>query len=466
VPIGTLAFQQATCATLLEKASLGAATVSNSHVVTDQVKLALLSMCVNARPQYLTRNVFPAVIAPHLRSFDQAIDHSLERILGARLGPHRAILRGLPLSQSGCGIRRHEGAESIHAFNSRSSLVQEFLQKFNQGSPAMLRTDNALKALGTIPFTQRDATNTHPVTSLKEVHLNLFSRVLENIKHEVDGLSKSAWLKSGQHISTADSPYSASGKFLLWSGGQDHRWHMPNAIYMNALRRRLCLSDTNSHIYCMHRESHDPPGSNVDLALNYGHVLLCRGSDDGTSSAITNRHHRIRDALFDLIKKCFFGDDTVVPVEALNREIPVGNRPNTNTVIQADVVHVENHNQANAIKVVFDVTIVEPNSRHGIHRPEAGAAVEAAARAKIADYDPVTHNQPHTRFVPFALDSNGHIGRHATAYLKHLSELNPSAGSHIKHFLQHVSYHLTKQTAIAAEEKRAAAYQAVWNALP
>jgi hypothetical protein len=194
--------------------------------------------------------------------------------------------------------------------------------------------------------------------------------------------------------------------------------------------------------------------------------LLCRGRNEGTPAAINHRHHRIRDALFDLIKKCFFGDVPLVPVEALNKEIPVGTRPNTNTVIQADVVHVENHNQANAIKVVFDVTIVEPNSRHGIHRTEAGAAVEVAARAKISDYDPVTSTQPDTRFVPFALDSNGHIGKHATAYLKRLSELNPSAGSHIKHFLQHVSYHLTKQTAIAAEAKRAASYQAVWNPLP
>lgn len=461
VPIGTQAYQQATCKTLLETASLGAATVSKSRVVPDQVKYALLAMCVNARPQYLARNVFPAVIAPYLRSFDEAIDQALSLILGAPLDPHRAILRSLPLSQSGCGLRRHEGDESIHAFNSRISLVKEFLQKFNQASPAMLRTNNALRALGTIPFTQLDATNTHPVTSLKEVHSNLFSRVLDNVVGEQDGLSKSAWLKSGVHLSSADSPYSASGKFLLWSGGQDHRWHMKNDIFISALRRRLALPDTNSHIYCVHTDLHAPPGSHVDLNLNFGHVLLCR---DGNHKAFTKRHHRIRDALFDLIKKCAFGDGDA-PIEALRREIPVGNRPN-NTAIKADIVHVENHNQANAFKVVFDVTIVEPNSRHGIHRTEAGAAVEAAARTKIADYDPVTHDQPTTRFVPFALDSNGHIGKHATAYLKHLCDLYPSAGSHIKHFLQHVSYHLTKQTAKAAEAGRAAAYQAVWNPHP
>ena len=461
VPIGTQAYQQATCKTLLETASLGAATVSKSHVVPDQVKYALLAKCVNARPQYLARNVFPTVIAPYLRSFDVAIDQALNLILGAPLDPHRAILRSLPLSQSGCGLRRHEGAESIHAFNSRISLVKEFLQKFNQASPAMLRTNNALRALGTIPFTQLDATNTHPVTSLKEVHSNLFSRVLANVGRERDGLSKSAWLKSGVHLSSADSPYSASGKFLLWSGGQDHRWHMKNDIFISALRRRLALPDTNSRISCVHTDLHAPPGSHVDLDLNFGHVLLCRS---GTREPFTKRHHRIRDALFDLIKKCAFGDGDA-PIEALNREVPVGNRPN-HTVIQADIVHVENHNQANAIKIVFDVTIVEPNNRHGIRRPEAGAAVEAAARDKIADYNPVTHDQPTIRFVPFALDSNGHIGKHATAYLKHLSELYPSAGSRINHFLQHVSYHLTKQTAKAAEAERAAAYQAVWNLHP
>jgi hypothetical protein len=460
VPIGTQAYQQAMCATILEAASGGAATVCNSRVICAQVKFALLSKCVNARPQYLARNVHPAQIAPSLHDFDRAIDISLEKILGTCLGPQRAILRGLPLSHSGCGIRRHEGAESINAFNSRVKLVTTFLQTFNQASRAMHRAYDALSALGTVPFTQLDLTNHHPVTLLKEVHLNQYSMVLANFESESDGQTKSAYLKSGLHLGAADSTFTASGKFLLWSGGPDHRWHMPDSIFINATRRRLCLPESPFDLMCPRIDLHDPPGSHVNLATNYAHTLLCRV---GTPEAINNRHTFIAGALLDLIQFCYAGNGQV-PVNHTNREVPVGHRPD-GSIIQADIVHMENSNQPNQIKYVFDVTIVEPNNRDGIRRPVAGAAVETAAAEKFADYDPVMR-QPNTVFVPFALDSNGHIGKSATAYLNLLKQRNPAAGSQIKHFLQHVSYHLAKQTAIAAEAARSFAYQRVWNPHP
>jgi hypothetical protein len=456
VPIGTQAFQQATCADLLEKASRGAVTVCNSRVISAQVMFALLAKCVNARPQYIARNIIPARIAPHLRDFDRAIDQALERILGAQLGPQRAILRSLPLSHSGCGIRRYEGAESVNAFNSRVTLVKTFLQTFNQASRAMLRAHEALSAFGTVPFPQQ--INNHPVASLKEVHLNQFSMVLSDIGSESDGQTKAAYLKSGLHLGAADSTYSASGKFLLWSGGPDHRWHMLDNLFISATRRRLCLPESPFELWCPLIALHDPRGSPVNLATNYAHTLLCRV---GTAGQITDRHTYITEALTALIEFCFPVNDPV-PVNRLNREVQVGFRPN-GSIIQADIVHMENVNQPHQTKVVFDVTIVEPNNRHGITRPVAGAAVEAAAAAKKADYNPVTRDQPNTSFVPFALDSNGHIGKDATAYLNHLKRGNPAAGSRIKQFLVDVSHHLAKQTAIAAEKARSRAYHRVWN---
>jgi hypothetical protein len=141
--------------------------------------------------------------------------------------------------------------------------------------------------------------------------------------------------------------------------------------------------------------------------------------------------------------------------------VEVGVRPN-GTAIKADIVFLQNHDQPNQIKNVFDVTIVEPNNRHGYGRPEAGAAVEKAATDKVIDYAPVSM-QANTVFIPFAIDSNGHFGKHATEYLNRLKQGSPGAGSRIRHFLQEVSYHLAKQTAIAAEAGRAAAYQALWH---
>ena len=456
VPIGTAHFVQLESARLLEEAARGARLVTESSLVTAQVKIALLSKCVNARPQYLARNIHPAIISASLMRFDGAIDFSLERILGAPLGPHRAILRGLPFSYAGCGLRRYQGAENINAYNSRLNLVSLFLQKYNHAVPAMQLALDALSAREPVPFPQFEPN--HPVTSLREVHQKQFSMVVANIERERDGDVKAAYLRSGFHQGPAESTYSASGKFLAWTGGSDHRWHMSDNIFVSALRRRLCLPESNTALMCPHTRQHDPQGSQVNLATNYAHTLLCRS---GTPEAIGLRHKFIVKALLHLISSCCFPENVPLPANAISEEVIVGVRAN-GSAITADLVVAENVNRQYQTRIVIDVTIVEPNNRHGVGREMPGAAVLAAASDKLVDYAPVIA-QANTIFVPFALDSNGHIGTHATGYLNRLKEINPLAGSRIKHFVQEVSYHLAKQTAIAAEAGRAAAYHAVWH---
>jgi hypothetical protein len=149
------------------------------------------------------------------------------------------------------------------------------------------------------------------------------------------------------------------------------------------------------------------------------------------------------------------------PAAALSKEVIVGQRPNQ-TDIKADIVYVENHDQAVATRFVLDVTIVEPFNRHGYGHPHTGAAVAAAAVDKRVDYAPVIR-QANTLFVPFALDSNGHIGKEATDFLNRMKLTSPAFGSRIKPFMQEISYHLAKQTATAAEAGVAAAYHALWH---
>jgi hypothetical protein len=455
VPIGTENYQRNESARILEEAARGARLVTESSLVTAQTKFALISKCVNARPQYLSRNILPAIIAESLMHFDGAVDHSLERILGALLGPHRAMLRGLPFAYAGCGLRRHQGAESIQAFNSRNSLVSLFLQRHNVVRPMQLALD-AMSVREPIPFPQYEPN--HPVTSLREMHLTQFSMVLANVEQEPDGSVKAAYLRSGLHQGPAESTYTASGKFFAWSGGLDKRWHMTDNIFVNAFRRRLCLPESNTALMCPHMDQHDPAAQHVNLAANYAHTLLCR---IGTPQAITDRHKYIVTALSNLISSCCFPENVPLPVNAISPEVIVGNRAD-GAAIKADLVVAENVNHQYQTRVVIDVTIVEPNNRHGVGRVESGAAVAAAAADKNEIYAPI-RAQANTLFVPFALDSNGHIGAHATGYLNRLKEINPLAGSRIKHFIQEVSYHLAKQTAIAAEAGRAAAYHAVWH---
>ena len=193
-------------------------------------------------------------------------------------------------------------------------------------------------------------------------------------------------------------------------------------------------------------------GADVNLAHSFGHLCLCH---IGTPKAIVNRHNYICSALKDLIKTTIPGDGPI-PANVLAVETVVGNRPNGDALI-ADIVF--NQQQ---MRTIIDVVIVEPFNRHGVGRVETGSAVDAAEEKKRTQYNAVA-SQPGTMFVPFALDSNGYIGKAATAYLIRLKEANPAMGSRIKAFLQEVSHHLAKQTAIASEAGRAAAIQAVWN---
>jgi hypothetical protein len=459
VPIGTQGYQRSESSRLLTKAARCASIVSESPLVSSQGKFALLSNCVNAKPQYLCRNIHPSIIEDSIRTFDRAIDRSLESILGARMDPSRAQLRGLPFSHSGCGMRRFQGSESINSYNARNKLVAAFLGRFNQDVPVMQGVLDAMSAREPVPYVHHDPMY-HPVSSLREEHNILLKMVLSNIEQEEhDGPAKAAWLKSGVNLGSSDTTYSASGKFLQWSGGQDMRWYMTNNVFASALRRRLCFTEANSPLACPHTDLHNPRGSHVDLSECFGHLLVCRV---GTPFAIKKRHDWITDSLFHLISKCL-PDNVPVPIPAhlLAREIDVGNRPN-GTVIKSDIVFMENANLPNQTRIVIDVTVVEPFNRHGVGRVEAGGAVEAAAIAKVIDYAPVTA-QANVHFVPFALDSNGHFGTHATAFLNRLKLSNPTIGTCIKHFIQEVSHHLAKRTAIASEAGRSAAYHAVWR---
>ena len=451
VPIGTEAYQRTESARLLFKAAKGARVLSASNLVSAQAKFTLLKMCVNARPQYLSRNLHPTLIHDILCTFDHAIDLCLQSILGVHLELTRAKLRGLPLSHGGCGLKRHGGSESIAAYNSRVQLVTNFL-RLNQGEGAALRRAfDSISAFQPIDFIHNDIDN-HPVSTLREEHSSLLTMVLNDLENEVDGDKKRAWVQSGVQLGNPDRSFTASGRFLLWSGGVDRRWLMGDSVFTSALRRRLCFHETNSQLMCPHTELHRPAGAHVDLAHSFGHLCLCHV---GTPTAILHRHNYISNALKDLLKATIPGDGPI-PANVLAVENVVGNRPNGDAII-ADIVL--NHQQ---IRTIIDVVIVEPFNRHGVGRVEAGSAVDAAEERKRIHYGAVA-TQPGTLFVPFALDSNGYVGKSATAYLVRLREANPAMGSRIKAFLQEVSHHLAKQTAIASEAGRAAAIQAMWN---
>ena len=104
-----------------------APNVSNRQDISLQVKFALLTKAVNARPAYLARNVAPLLTEAPLASFDAILPSAVESMVGTDLtGSSLALLR-LPISEGCCGLRAHAGSESTHAFNQRVELVKPFL---------------------------------------------------------------------------------------------------------------------------------------------------------------------------------------------------------------------------------------------------------------------------------------------------------------------------------------------------
>ena len=80
---------------------------------------------------------------------------------------------------------------------------------------------------------------------------------------------------------------------------------------------------------------------------------------------------------------------------------------------------------------------------------DSGHAAALAAAAKINLYANVAAEE-HTTFIPFAMESAGHIGTHATAFLEQLAARAPGHAARIAQFLSSTSYILAKHTANAS----------------
>ena len=113
VPIGPDDYVTRECTTRIKAMSGSAPNVSNRQDISLQVKFALLTKAINARPAYLTRNVAPLLTEAPLESFDAILQSAVESMVGTDLtGSSLALLR-LPISDGGCGLRAHAGSEQL-----------------------------------------------------------------------------------------------------------------------------------------------------------------------------------------------------------------------------------------------------------------------------------------------------------------------------------------------------------------
>jgi hypothetical protein len=453
VPVGTAAHRTSLSTDKIGEQAASIVLVTKNRAIDEQTKLSLLKFCVNTKPNYLRRNVDTALTQEALSTFDSRIDCALESLSGCALNDTAKALRSLPIKLGGVGIQRHSGPQSLNDYRSRNTLISTFAGQHLAELAQALSDTSAVNAMDR--DSQEHANNILAAdmpSAHKQTHRELLARtVLANTE---EGAKLNAHIRSGTQT---DTPYSTSGDWTNWMGGSDQRNRMKPQVFVNALRTRLGLPVCNEHLGCVNRDIHHTrhQDDTVDLHESFMHTVLCQPAF-GVSKALKNRHDYVRDALHDLIKDTALQGMRAPPIEALAKERKVGEIRESSIV--ADLIWNENHDTARRHRHVFDVTVVEPCSQQGIGQ-DTGHAAASAAADKLNLYSEVSREE-NTSFIPFALESNGHVGKHASDFLQALSERDPSFPSRIAQFLKQVSFILAKQTAIASEAGRTNALKA------
>ena len=446
VPIGPDDYVTRECTTRIKAMSGSAPNVSNRQDISLQVKFALLTKAINARPAYLTRNVAPLLTEAPLESFDAILQSAVEPMVGTDLtGSSLALLR-LPISDGGCGLRAHAGSESIHAFNQRVELVKPFL------SSHFVDVARALSSTGSLTFSSPASNGPDSqVTSLKEVHQHTITGVITQL--EAEDPRKAAYVRSG--MTQPGDPWTLSGKWLTWHGGSDRRLHMRDDTFSTALRFRLALWDHNSDLTCPNGAFHED--SVVNLRWSFMHLVRCHPNRFGV---MIKRHDRIKHLLFALLKDTLVANARIQPTANSALEKVVQEGTNNTQEIRADIVVYTDPAGPNQARYIFDVAIVEPTNQHGRSSDsgrirERGAAAAHKEREKFETYRPVARADDSATIVPFVLESNGFVGTEASRFLTSLVD-NGNSGTkkRIQSFLADVSYGLAKDTAWAATRAR------------
>ena len=446
VPVGTDTIRESLSREVIESHAKSIKLIAQNKVTGEQAKFSMLKFCANTKVDYICRNVNPNLIQNHLETFDAQMDDGLSSITDETLDVTAKTLRGLPIKLAGLGLRRHAGLQSFKDYNSRTILVSGFAR------PHLPELADALDAVGTLPLSPLPEHADLSVAALNNLSLKeVCAQVIDDTEQ---GARLNAHIRSGC-LDTDNETYTTSGLFTNYMGGSDQRKTMHDDTFVTALRNRLCMPICNLDLNCTNTDIHAARNqpAHVNIRTSFMHAVLCQPAK-GVSQSLKRRHDFVRDALRDLIRDTAFSGLAAPPKEALGLEVKVGAQQNGNDII-ADLVWHDGLNTARSHRHIFDVTIVEACGKDGNGQDKGQAAALAAAR-KLARYAEVGE-AGHTTFIPFAMESAGHIGHHATTFLSQLAARAPGNASRISQFLNFTSFVITKYTADACVAGRSSA---------
>ena len=446
IPVGTATIRESLAREVIESHAKSIKLIAQNKVTGEQAKFSMLKFCANTKVDYICRNVNPSLIQNHLEAFDAQMDDGLSSITDETLDAPAKTLRGLPIKLAGLGLRRHAGLQSFQDYNSRTILVSNFAR------PHLPELADALDAAGTLPLSPLPEHADLSVDALNNLYLKeVCAQMIDGTEQ---GARRNAHIRSGC-LDKDNGLYSTSGLFTNYMGGSDQRKNMQDDTFVTALRNRLCMPVCNLDLNCTNVAIHTARSQpeHVNIRTSFMHTVLCQPAK-GVSQSLKRRHDSVRDALRDLIRDTAFSGLAAPPKEALGLEVKVGAQQNGNDII-ADLVWHDGLNTARSHRHIFDITIVEACGKDGNGQDKGQAAALAAAR-KLARYAEVGEAE-HTTFIPFAMESAGHIGHHATTFLSQLAARAPGNASRISQFLNFTSFVITKYTADACVAGRSSA---------
>ena len=161
------------------------------------------------------------------------------------------------------------------------------------------------------------------------------------------------------------------------------------------------------------------------------------------------RHTYLKLTLVELLKELYAAETAAGAhgyVKVEQKVYANDGRPN----VQGDVILCLNKHAASPIRTIFDVTVVEASGKRGecdMKRPLTSGAASATKEVdKKAHYARVLQDEPGSKLVTLAFESNGRLGEEVVEWLDEMIESGRMKGHRARAFLTRCSHIMARQS--------------------
>ena len=379
-----------------------AAPLTVLDMIHPQIAFMLITSCINARPQYLSRVTEPHLFWNAAELFDQAIDNGIGLIINSTPDANSKIIRSLPQRFSGLGIPRFHSSKTEEVCKATRQKVVDFINEYRASHPFIHEHFESWPDLpDRSSFFNTFTSVTIDESLLTPEHCESPSEAfLEDL-----GEYKSQWLavyynlrgqENRDHLAAwfLSSCSMGAGQWLNWKGGSDARWRHTENEFLENLRLRLMIDPFHfaGEVTC-------PQCENVSFTCSPLHALDC----NRLSTARLKRHNKLRDLLITTLKSCF-------PMDNVQKEGPLPNGPST---YFADVLWLHG-----SCSYIIDVSIVDPSAPTYRRLGSTYTTDIAASVREQAKMDGFARTLvEHSGFIPFVVEATGRLGSAARRWM-------------------------------------------------